>query len=349
MSKKRITLSFISMFLSILAFGVVTFAWFVSSSKVNQTPFDLLVSPGIFTDYEVHYYTQENVFRLSDSYIAYKPISTSIEKYDTSSETWVTPTYSSGDDIGSFDGILMKQFDPVIEANNFYNNLIIEIYFTYDLTQSTSLSVMALIDSTLAGTLPVDLDDPDPHYLSEALDIQHTSFDGITDYAYGVGGRTETTNLYESLTSLFDDGTYPKTDFGNPLTDIAFEDMVLSGSGSRYVYFNFSYNVDNVTAIVSDRALVDTYYFDINNNIVYIDHLLDDTIIYTYDEGLDVFTAYGNEYTIEDDDENGRYNLLNESLTIVIYEEDLYPNEDDAHGFTDFIHFYKDIRLSISW
>ncbi len=346
MTKNKLVISFISMVIAILAFVVVSFSWFAVSHEVNQTPFNLGVSPGIFSDYEVHYYTQENVFRLSDSYTAHLPNGAQLEKYNTVSETWVTPTYPSGDEMGSFDGVLMKQFDPIIEANNFYNNLIMEIYFTYNAAPNTTVSVLALIDATLTGTLPDDLDDPDPHYLSEALDIQHTSFEGISDYAYGVNGRTETTNLYASLTTLFeDDVTYPKTDFGSPTADIDFGDMILSGTGTRYIYFNFSYNSSNVTSIVAARALVDTYYYDTNGDIVYIDHVFGDTTIYFYDDVLDIYTdEYEDEYTI---DESG--NLINESLVIVIYEEHLYANEHDGHCFTDFIRFYEDIRLTISW
>ncbi|XMB72037.1 hypothetical protein RJI07_08005 [Mycoplasmatota bacterium WC30] len=345
MSKKKLILSFISMVISILTFVVAAFAWFNTSTIVNQSPFDLIISPGIFTDYQVHYYTQENVYRLSDDYIAHTPTDTSIEKYVSASQTWVAPTYSSGDDIGSFDGILMKQFDPLIEANNFYNNLIMEIYFTYDVNPNTSVSISALVDNTLAGTLPVDLDDFNSHYLSEALDIQHTSFVGITDYAYGVGGRTETTNLYASLTTLFEDEiTYPKTDFGSPIDDIDFGNMILSGSGTRYIYFNFVYNVDNVTAIVADRALIDTYYYDTNSDIVYIDYALGDRTIYFYDVSEIYTDEFANEYTID-----GSGNLINESLVIVINEENIYPTEFDAHRFTDFIRFYTDVKLSITW
>jgi len=175
--------------------------------------------------------------------------------------TWETPSYPSSDNVGAYDGLLMREYDPLIDANNDYNNIIIEIYFTYDPSEidaNTSISVV-LDSNNVIGNLANELSDPGPyHYYSEVIDIQKTSM--INTYKIGntVGGetRTDSSNIFNTVSPIFDNTTtYPKSSFASLGSSIDFGDITLSNSpdsGEVYLYFNITYNVTKLQDIIGD-------------------------------------------------------------------------------------------------
>lgn len=256
MTKRKLVVSLLTMVLSLFAFIMVSYAWFAVSTNVNNSPLNLTVDPGIIKSYKIHYFTYEHVYHYGNGY---DPRINQMEIYNGS--TWESPSYPSSDNVGAYDGLLMREYDPLIDVNNDYNNIIIEIYFTYDPSEidaNTSISVV-LDSNNVIGNLATELSDPGPYYYySEVIDIQKTSM--INTYKIGntVGGvtRTDSTNIFDTVSPIFDDTvTYPKSSFASLGSSIDFGDITLSNSpdsGEVYLYFNITYNVTKLQAIIGD-------------------------------------------------------------------------------------------------
>ncbi len=368
MSKKRIIVSSIGLVLSLAAFIFAAWAWFTVSHQVSAQPINFEVSRGIFSSYEVRYFTSNNVYRMGD---AFDPDITEPQMYYPSTSSWGTPSYAAYQEVGSFDGVLMSYYDPLIVVNNFYNNLIIELYVTYNLDTTKTVSVKALIDTALAGTLPDDLEGrdlgdspythyvPDSHYLSEVVNIQHTTYDGITDFAFGTNGRgsylNDSKNIYSEVSDYFNDEANASNifdyTFSDPESDLDLttpgsDTFTISGSGSRYIYFNYSYDVTKVISIVNaryDESLL-TYYFGTDGDIYDVDLADVDESVYTASGG-GIYTDGIDNYEVDTDG-----NLVYEGTTdIKIPANYLFDDETSAHDFTDFVRFYPNIKLSVGW
>lgn len=251
MNNKRMILSFLGMILSFFAFVVVTFAWLTISTQVDNSNIALSVDPGIIETSRFRIYAFDNVFQ-------YDRTSNSLKVY--SSEELISPTYIDPDDVAyAFKGIIINQYDPIIAENNFYNNIIIEIKLTYDVTANTTLNLTALSDTSIATEALAEFDPLDiytDYYLSEVSNIQSLIYDAGASNPYAA---TAMDQMYNTFTTIFENTTtYPSDTFytGVPETytsSISFDDLSLVTTSSEpiYIYFNISYYESKIQSFLA--------------------------------------------------------------------------------------------------
>jgi len=244
-------LSFLGMILSFFAFVVVTFAWLTISTQVDNSNIALSVDPGIIETSRFRIYAFDNVFQ-------YDRTSNSLKVY--SSEELISPTYIDPDDVAyAFKGIIINQYDPIIAENNFYNNIIIEIKLTYDVTANTTLNLTALSDTSIATEALAEFDPLDiytDYYLSEVSNIQSLIYDAGASNPYAA---TAMDQMYNTFTTIFENTTtYPSDTFytGVPETytsSISFDDLSLVTTSSEpiYIYFNISYYESKIQSFLA--------------------------------------------------------------------------------------------------
>ncbi len=264
-NKKRIIISFLSMVLALFAFMLATYAWFAVSTSVENSPLNINVDPGIITSYETRMYTYDNIYKTTSS-------SSSILRYD-SVNGWVAATHRDPEDIAALEiaqgedydsndfwGVVMKPYDTLITENNLVNNLILGIHLTYEVDVDTYVSITANANEAI-GEAARDafgvLDGADEElYLSHVVDFQMLPATS-TDTLHGFDTNN---NLYFTLmtpTYFENTTTYPYSNFYDVseayVDTIVFYDDTISPyeltatSGDVYIYFNISYNVDNIT------------------------------------------------------------------------------------------------------
>lgn len=264
-NKRKIIISFFSLIFSIFAFMFATYAWFAVSTSVNNSPLNINVDPGIITSYEVHYYTNQNIFKSSSSdrtiYIynsGWVPAThTDLEDIDALDDS---PTYDSSD----YWGVVMKPYDTLISENNLINNIIIGIHLTYEIDVNTELSITAVADENIGhaarDAFGVSDGAADEFYLSQVINMQMLPAVSTDVYGFNTNGSNLYFTLMDDAENLFTDTTtYPYNDFYSGETyvnSISFYDEVSpyqlnSPSGDVYIYFNLSYNGTHILDILS--------------------------------------------------------------------------------------------------
>ncbi|MDO9629524.1 MAG: hypothetical protein Q7I99_06455 [Acholeplasmataceae bacterium] len=257
---KQMLTSIIMLITSILLFTAVVYAWFTITNESNIKPANFDVTNEFDYDYEIKYYTNKYIYR-------YHQETQSIQVYDSSSSSWVSPINLPGGPVYLIDGVFISQYDVLIPENNYKNNLIIEIsivftnddpmYFTQRLMSEKSIS------SQIASSM--DLETSRAYYVSEVVNIQTFSSSSYNHYA-------ETFNKYEILNTEFNtvNGTnnliYPKYSFYQnnvyqPILDLG-QTFVNPGSTIRY-YYNFSYDNLRVSQFFNQEFQSSTY--DVTN------------------------------------------------------------------------------------
>ena len=255
MKNRRIILSFISLVFSFILFVVSTYAWYAISNNINADNIDITVDPGIITSIDITYYTLDMVYKYDDT-------SESIKSWDSSSSSWVNPSYQSPEDIGySFSGIMMQQFDPMIPVNNIYNHIIVALRMTYDVDTDTNATFKAIASPSLADIAKsiFNLNASQYYYLSEVVNIQRMDTLAYSDTAEG-------TNIFIDLTSDFNledaygELIYPKLKFydqyGAYQNEIQFTDIFLPTQGTEAkidIYFKISYYDEKILSILDSE------------------------------------------------------------------------------------------------
>lgn len=160
---------------------------------------------------------------------------------------WTNPKYVDPDEVEKpFVGILMGQYDPLIEANNIYNNLIIEMKIVYNTSQDVITNLSSVSKTSLANNAIIEFN-PSPstnYYLSRFVYIQLANIGRIN--------HSDNTNIYHDLTEMFDDNQelYPLRSFY--LNDVYtqkvdFGDLLFSANSNElYLYFNISYYEEKI-------------------------------------------------------------------------------------------------------
>lgn len=250
MNKKKMVFSLLSLILSFFLFIGASLAWFATSSQVNNDPIGLNVDPGYITSSEIMFYTYDNVYKSTSQ-------SNQLLVYNSLSSQWIEPTYVDDDDQGyMFTGIMMKQYDPFIPENNIYNNIIMELHFTYDIDSDKTINLLSIVDSNIASESILNFSPlGNIYYYSQISYLQSL----VTD-SYSV--RADGTNLYTSLSSdfeqrdIYDKLIYSKKSFyGDNDTysnSIDFGNITLTaGINEVYIYFNFSYYEAKIIDVLS--------------------------------------------------------------------------------------------------
>lgn len=275
MNKKKMIFAFLSMILSVFAFVVATYAWFAVSTSVSNSPLDLNVDPGIVPYYEVHYYTLDDIYKTTSNnsniyvYDSGWTLATHTEEEDTSV---LSTVLGENYDPNTFYGLIMKPYDPLIPANNLVNNLIIGLYLEYEVEVNTNVSLTAIVDEAIGhasrDAFGITSGSAEELYYSQVVNVQITPESSTDTYGFHTAG----TNLYSTLTTLFEnDTTYPYSEFydgsDNHTTSLAFYNeasplLFTATSGSFYIYFNFSYNQPRIDTLLS--GLISGGFGDIN-------------------------------------------------------------------------------------
>jgi len=259
LTKKRFYISLIQLVLATMSFVVVSLAWFVLSTEVSTAPIEIGISPGYIKTSELTYYTPTQVFRYDDQ-------SNSLKVYDNG--LWVDPVYTNIEDSGfDFNGIFIKQYDPIIDANNFDNFLFLELRLTYEVEEDKNITMDLLSDTALATAAKAEFGfstEPtsnEPYYLSEVSYIQYRSLEPAdSDYNYFTSAA-EGFNLFNDLKTVFSDTTtYPLTSFYGDTdtytTSYRIDQRTLGVSDpvtELYFYFKFSYYTDKIETIIANE------------------------------------------------------------------------------------------------
>jgi hypothetical protein len=227
------------------------------SDNVSTSPVTLSVSPGTFEEYEIKYYTVNNVFKYDKNIDA-------ILVYNENTLSWNLPTYDELFGINyTFDGIFINQYDPLIPLNNLNNNLIIELYVNYKTDIDLTILQSVITHPSLADEAinEIGYQTSRPYFLSEVVYLQM-----MIDNKYQ--NILEGENIYNNLVADFNslDGSnqlvYPLMPFydesENSLSSIDFGQTVLQGNNVEnelYFYFNISYYENKILEFLNSEQL----------------------------------------------------------------------------------------------
>jgi hypothetical protein len=239
MEAKKMLLSTLSFVLSLVLFVASVFAWFSTTNESAVQTQSIQVTSGTFEDYDMYFYTAKRVYK-------FQSIDETIYTYDETLMSWVLPAYEEPEEQGfAFSGIIMSQYDPLIEQNNIDNNIVVEIRVNHDSIDNENAILSLKSNIGIASEAIVEFAPETAYYLSRFVFIQQFITD---DYA----SRSEGTNLFSTLTDRFeetdinDDPIYPLLDFYDendafqsrlPLANVQFG----SETQETWLYFNISY------------------------------------------------------------------------------------------------------------
>lgn len=244
MEAQKMLLTTLSFVLSLALFVASIFAWFSTSNESAVNTQSIQVTSGTVDEFEIYFYTAQKTYK-------YDSFDETIYAYDETLMTWVLPEYEEPEEQGfAFSGIIMSQYDPLIEENNIYNSIAIEIRVNHESLESENAILSLKSNISIASEAIVEFAPETAYYLSRFVFIQHFITD---DYAT----RTEGTNLFFTLTDRFeetdinDDPTYPLKDFYDendlyqprlPLAQVLFD----SESEETWLYFNITYYEEKI-------------------------------------------------------------------------------------------------------
>ena len=248
--------SVVMLITSILLFTAVVYAWFTISndSKIQQASIN--ITDGFSFDYEIKYYTKDYVYK-NDL------VSQSIQVYDTSSSSWISPMNLPGGPVYLLDGVFISQYDVLIPENNYENNLIIEISVNFANDVPMLISQKLVADSSMSEHLvsSMSLETSRAYYVSEVSKIQSFLSDSYNAY-------DETFNKYEILNTEFSlkDGSnnliYPMYSFYQDnmyRTKIELGQSVIQPESQLRYYYNFTYDDLRVISFFNQEFQSSTY------------------------------------------------------------------------------------------
>jgi hypothetical protein len=265
MDKKRLTLSFIELFLALAALIVVSFAWFAANPQVSSAPLQFSISHEYVQGYEIRFFTSDHIYKFMPEYNAIYiyddtlTVPAYINPSEYTGEVFdETPSYGYLDNEYLFQGIFINQYDPLIPLNNANNNVFMELHLTYNIEEDVNLLVDAKAINTFANT--TGFENPNTfgsHYLSEVSYLQYMS-------SLEYNSRLEGDNIFSDLQTDFaqvdvnEDLIYPLHSFYGTTdtytTSFTFDGSVILDYEQTvpevYIYFNFSYYEDKVDGLI---------------------------------------------------------------------------------------------------
>lgn len=237
MEKRKLLLSFFGFISALFITIFVAYAWFTLIIENDvKFPNINIESPEI-EFYELHFFTYDRVYK-------YNSTTKSLLMYNDSTSNWVIPNYNDTEEQDkNFNGIIMNQFDPLITENNYCNNIIIEIYLHYHVENNTSNQFSIASNPMLASKAILEFKPTQAYFLSHFVYIQNMKFEKIE--------RTDDENIFETVTNVFENPTYPTRSFYDendlytteiPLGNIDF----ITSKSDAYLYINLSYNQNKI-------------------------------------------------------------------------------------------------------
>ena len=253
---KHMLKSMIMLITSLFLFTAVVYAWFTITNESHIQPANFDVTDGFAFDYEIRYYTIDYMFKFDQ-------VTESIQVYDTSTSSWVSPITLPGGPVYLIDGVFISQYDVLIPENNYKDNLIIEINvnFTNDVPILISQRLFADPSRSDSVISSMTLDTSRAYYVSEVSNIQSFLSDSYNAYS-------DTFNKYEVLNTEFGlkDGSnnfvYPMYSFYtnnvyNETVELG-QSVIQPNSIHRY-YYNFTYDDLRVNAFFNQEFQSATY------------------------------------------------------------------------------------------
>lgn len=255
----KATLMFI---MSLSLFTAVVYAWFSVGDHTVIQPISATLSDGSAVNYEIKYYTKNNVYK-------YDVNTNQVLVYQASTGTYVPqsslpinhPTYS-------FTNMFLHEYDPIIPENNYEKNVIVEISMALiadSLTIRNSIISDKDLSTDVVSLYPYSTSRP--YYVSEAAQIQTLISKDYNNYQEGSNKYTALSTVFNSV-DVNQNLIYPlynfyQNDEYSPVLNLG-STQLTSDVSSYKLYYNFTYydsKIDEFLAYENMMVDVDNMSF----------------------------------------------------------------------------------------